>query len=136
MKKLIQLFVAIFAVLFAFSLYGQNFVKVTKSNSAQTISLTTDQVLEISLPCNPSSGYGWYEPSSGINKNAKTIEQSGDWEFQPYDTIEGFVGQPGDQIIRYVGASKGTVTLILEYKRPWEKNKPPVDQYSITIESK
>ncbi|MGD0710789.1 MAG: C1 family peptidase, partial [Bacteroidales bacterium] len=135
MKKLIQLFVIIFTILFAFSIYGQNFIKVTKSNSGQTIRLTTDQVLEISLPCTPSSGYGWYEASSSINRNIETIVQSGDWEFVPYSNDIGLVGQPGDQIIRYLGISQGTTNLNLEYKRPWEKDKPAIDEYTVTIES-
>ncbi len=59
MKKLIQIFVTILAVLFTNSIYSQNFVKATRSNAGQTISLATDQVLEISLPRNPSTGYGW-----------------------------------------------------------------------------
>jgi len=50
----------IFALLFTISIYGQNFVRVTKSNSGQTIKISKDQVLEVSLPSQPSTGYGWY----------------------------------------------------------------------------
>ena len=38
-----------------------------------------DQVLEIKLPCQPSTGYGWYP--TAINKGV--IKQTGDWDFLP-----------------------------------------------------
>jgi predicted secreted protein len=75
MKKRLLLFQN-FAIICAFSVHGQNFVDVTKSNSGQTINLTTNQVLEVKLPCNPSSGYGWYATSVDAGKVA-IIQQIG-----------------------------------------------------------
>ena len=42
-------------------------------------------------------------------------------------------GQPGTEIIRFIGVSQGTSELTLEYKRPWEKNKKSDDNFKITI---
>jgi len=129
MKKLF-IFNLLF-VLISFYLQGQDFVKVTKSNATQLVNLTTNQVLEIKLPCNPSTGYGWYVAD---DKTPNVVTQFGDWEFVPY--INNVIdGQPGDQIIRFVGVSQGTFSLILEYKRPWEKTKAASDNFTITIVS-
>jgi PKD repeat protein/predicted secreted protein len=134
-KKIIILkwIFALTAILIIDFANGQNFVQITKSNSGQTIVLDTNQVLEIGLPSNPSTGYGWYEASVN-NKNIETIVQTGDWEFIPYSNSE-MVGQPGDQIIRFIGVSQGNTILKLEYKRPWEKNIAAVDVYTVIIVS-
>ena len=89
MLKLIKTcFLLIVTILSGLSAYCQNFIGVTKSNEGQTINLANDQVLEIKLPCNPSTGYGWYPTS--INKDV--ITQTGDWDFIP-DKNNGIVGQ-------------------------------------------
>ena len=129
-KKSVFLF-QIFAIIFAFSVYGQKFVDVTKSNSGQKIELAKNQVLEIKLPSNPSTGYGWY--TTNINKSA--IIQIGDWEYLP-DSKSGDVGQWGTQITRFVGNFQGTTELELGYMRPWEKNTAPADNFKITVISK
>ncbi|MGD0712143.1 MAG: C1 family peptidase, partial [Bacteroidales bacterium] len=140
MKKLLQLFIQIFALLFAYSIYGQNFVDVTRSNDGQNINLSNDQVLEIKLPRTPSNGYTWCEAKT-ISDQAiqKSIAQTGDGEFVPdvSRTLNGkvMVGRPGTQIIRYVGASQGTTVLTLELRRPWIRNGEVIDSYTITVVS-
>jgi len=130
-KHFIIISAVIISLLFASGAYSQNFIKVTKSNQGQTINLAPDQVLEISLPCNPSTGFGWYAASTTVNKSLETVAQAGNWEFIPYSK-DKIAGQPGDQVIRFIGVSSGTTNLRLEYKRPWEINKA-TDEYTITI---
>lgn len=130
MKKLFTISFTFFAILFALNTNSQNFIYVTKSNLGQTISIATNQVLEVKLPCNPSTGYGWYATSIDTN----LISQIGDEEFVPYSN-NGMVGQPGNQITRFAGISQGTTNLKLEYKRPWEKNIAAIDVYTVTIVS-
>ncbi|MFA5780879.1 MAG: C1 family peptidase [Bacteroidales bacterium] len=143
MKNRLLSLIAIVSILFANSIYGQNFVDVTKSNNGQTINLSTDQVLEVKLPRISSAGYTWCE---SITSTDKTIQQSiaqiGNGDFIP-DAGSGtfinkkgrMVGQSGTQILRYVGASQGTTVLTLELRRPWEKNNPAIDNYTITVVS-
>lgn len=66
------------------------------------------------------------------NKSIETIAQTGNWEFIP-STNDKIVGQSGDQVIRFTGVSGGIAQLKLEYKRPWETNKPAADEYTITV---
>jgi C1A family cysteine protease len=141
MKKRLQFLFGICAILFAFSSSGQGFVGVTKSNSGQTITLFPDQVLEIKLPRIPSTGYIWCESTASNDKTSqRSIAQVGDCDFLPdanIKTVKGrkIIGLSGTQIIRYVGASQGTISLTLELRRPWEKNNPPIDSYTITVVS-
>jgi len=129
-------------VVFVLSLQGQNIIKVNRSNERQTIQINQDQVLEISLVRRASTGYGWYESSSITDKSvSKSITQFGDGDFihdqSTGTSIDGsvIVGQSGTQIIRYVGAKQGTTVLRLELRRPWEKNEPASDIFTITIVS-
>jgi C1A family cysteine protease len=120
---------------FSFMVHGQNFVSVDKSNDGQTINLSTDQVLEVKLPSTPSNGYTWCMLSD--NKEIqRSITQIGDGDFiSERNTSYGkvLVGQSGTQIIRYIGALQGTTVLTLELKRPWEKNSPAIDNFTITV---
>ena len=57
MKNRLLHLIAAVLVLFAFNkIQAQNFVKLTRANQEQTISLSSDQVLEIQLPRNPQPG--------------------------------------------------------------------------------
>jgi C1A family cysteine protease len=119
------------SLFFAISLHCQNFVGVSRSEGGQTIILYNDQVLEIKLPCQPSTGYAWY--ATDINK--EVITRTGDWDFIS-EEMSGKVGQAGTEIIRFTGVSEGTTELTLEYKRPWEKNKIAEDIFKVTVISK
>lgn len=127
---------------FVFNIQAQNVIKVDRSNERQTIQLNQDQVLEISLARKASTGYGWYESNSITNKSVtKAIAQLGDYDFaldpNTGTSIDGnsFVGQSGTQITRFIGANKGITVLRLELIRPWEKNEPASDIYTITVVS-
>ena len=140
MKKVFTVFLAIFAVLFAKSSDGQNFVKVTKTNAGQTINLSTDQVLELRLPRKSSTGFIWCESVSSDKATRNSIAQIGDDDFVLDSKAKMFkghkaVGGSGTQIIRYVGSSQGTTVLTFELRRPWEKDKSAVDNYTITVVS-
>ena len=82
MKNRLLLLIAAGAVLFANSkIHAQNFVKVTRTNQEQTITLSHDQVLEIQLPRKASTGYIWVEAPAPSDKIQKTVAQIGDAEF-------------------------------------------------------
>jgi len=139
MKKTFQLFVMISALLSIFSANSQNFVQVTKTNAGQTITLASDQVLEVMLPRTPSTGYIWCEAvTSSDKKIQQSVTQIGDGDFVADASsvdLQGKkkVGQSGTQIIRYVGIAQGSTIISLELRRPWEKNIPALDNFTITI---
>jgi C1A family cysteine protease len=138
MKKVSTVLFALFAVLYAQNGNGQNFVRVNQENNGKTITLSTEQVLEIYLPRKSSNGYIWCESTSTNKSILRSVTQFGDVDFihEPATkTSKGkrMLGQSGTQIIRYVGISSGTTKLTFELKRPWEKNGMVLDNYSITV---
>jgi predicted secreted protein len=93
-----------------------------------TITLQKGEIKHFELSSNPTTGYSWYL-SKEIPKNAPiVVVKSG---YQADDT--GLVGSGGTQWWDIKGIKKGSYTLILEYKRPWEKNVKPVDRKKIVI---
>ena len=98
------------------------FCNVYAAPQATKISLKKGETNHLELPSNRTTGYSWY-PSKEIPKNAPiAITKSG---YEADDT--GLVGSGGNQYWDIKGIKKGNCTLILEYKRPWEKNVKPVD---------
>ena len=144
MKKLFTVFTLLSTLTGGLSsTYAQNFIKVTRTNDEQTINLSNNQILEIQLPRQASTGYVWCEAKNATGKTIpKTVEQIGNSDFIcdpfPANLIikKGrMVGGSGTQLIRYVGASQGTTLLTLELRRPWLKNSEAIDSYSINIVS-
>lgn len=131
MKKSISIFIMISAFIGGInSLSAQNFINITKIDTNKTKYLDTNQVLVLTLPANPSTGYGWYVASIDSN----VLVQSGDRE-NAQETANRKVGQPGNQVFRFVGVSAGSTKIKLEYKRQWEKNKFPAQGCSFAVVS-
>jgi PKD repeat protein/predicted secreted protein len=127
--KLTLSLLCLFAVL---SSFGQKFVRVSQSNSKQTIVLAQDQALEIQLPGQPTTGYGWYIKNSSKNKVAPLLKQIGTWECKFDPTVKG-VGGEGTQIIHFTALAQGQAELELVYERPWMGEASATSSYSITV---
>ena len=110
---------------------GQKFVQIDKSVNGQTIDLADDEVLEVKLPCQPSTGYAW-KPSK---LNSGVIVQKGEYEFIQ-GPVKNLPGQMETVVYRFAGASHGTTELRMESVRAWEKNSPPIDKFRVNLNSK
>lgn len=129
MKKTLHL-ITLLILLLGYSVNGQNFVRVEKVNSPKSITITTDQVLEIRLPSTPSTGFGWYLK----NNDQNIVMQAGGEEFIS-DDINDPIGKPGTQIMRYIGTDRGTKEMEFVYRRIWEDESQIAENYKITIVS-
>lgn len=95
--------------------------KLTPSDSGREIDTTVGQVLELKLPSNRTTGYGWVEQSAG----AMILERCGEPDYETDKAPEGMVGVGGMEVWRFKAVKVGRETLRLEYIRPWETNVPP-----------
>jgi len=87
--------------------------------------LETGGELSITLPANPSTGYGWVVTSI----NPTLLTQIGEPEFSAESDL---VGAGGTITLRFEGVSAGQSDLQLDYLRPWE-DLEPLDSYQVTI---
>jgi inhibitor of cysteine peptidase len=75
----------------------------------------------VSLASNPSTGYGWAWTNRADVRHVDTTGRSFDSE-KP-----GVPGAGGRERWTFKGLSKGSDTVRLEYRRPWEKVAPVMD---------
>ena len=110
MKKIFIIITAIFIANLSFASAG----KTTQ------IKVKPEEAFIIVLKSNPSTGYDWYTSPSYLENIIN--EKSSD--FKP-DNKKQLCGAGGKRIFTFMALKPGTTDLVLEYKRPWEKNKAP-----------
>lgn len=129
MKKHIQLSIFYAFLFFVSDLFGQAFIQAEKINANEVFHVSNDQVLEVRLPSNPSTGYGW----SVRNQNKLTcISQIGQERFES-NNPGAAIGEAGISIIRFIPTAKGNCDLELVYKRPWESDDQIMDNFTIQV---
>jgi inhibitor of cysteine peptidase len=108
--------------------FAQELVQTSLNDNLQTINLSTQQLLEVKLPSNPSTGYSWVAKESRSLSTVNQVDQR--FESSASDNI---VGAPGTTTIKFAPTAKGTTNLELVYKRPFEDNGEILNSYSIKI---
>jgi predicted secreted protein len=107
---------------------NENTVRVTIKDSGSSVTLHSGQQLEVTLPASFGTGYSW--------KLAKTAESvlkaEGGPQTAPAEN-EPKAGGTEYQIFRFVTSAKGTGKLVLQYTRPWTKEKP-AKEFSLTVQ--
>ena len=79
---------------------------------------------------NPSTGFVWELVDFDKNPCLSLVQSR-------FIAKEGpMVGSPGEQEFTFLAKEKGSTSLILEYRRPWEKEKEPIERKEWLIEVK
>lgn len=79
----------------------------------------------IALDSNKTTGYSW---TAAVQDNAVTSEGSA------YQQSDGrAMGAPGRQIFLFDAMHKGTSTITLSYRRPWEHSTPAAKTLAFTV---
>lgn len=102
-------------------------VTVTTSGPA---ALKVGQTLVITLASNPSTGYGW--TVSGAPDSA-VLTQDGDITYAATNPDVVMPGSGGSETVRFAATAPGTTTIVLDYRRPWETDVPPVETVTIDV---
>ncbi len=129
MKKYLLIASLLIVLMLGLSACGTSAVKIDEDANGQTIELSTGQKLEIKLAGNPTTGFGW--EVSGIDP--AVIQQSGEAE---YKSDSNLIGSGGVYTFTFEGVKAGTSTLKLIYHRSWEKDVPPEEEFTITVNVK
>lgn len=98
-------------------------ITVGQAANGKTIRLHVADTLVVRLPGNPTSGYRWSltRLPSSLHLLASTYLPS----------TGKRLGQAGTYVFRFE-ARKGSGTLRLVYRRPWEQQKPPLRAFAVT----
>lgn len=133
----VRLIVASIFLLFATFCYAEekkadDTLTITKESDGKTVTLAKDKAAIIALKGNPTTGYLW----SVASVEGKAVAQDGDVQYVADKVKPGIVGSGGRFEARFVAKEAGKATIIMHYKRPFEKDKPPVETFTVTIEVK
>ncbi len=102
--------------------------RCTPAPPSETIDVVVDEEFVISLASNPSTGYSW-----GLaNPLPAWLEFVG----QTYESSQSdppVIGGGGVEKWTFKATDAGTATVTFEYRRPWEKDKPPAQRKTFVI---
>ena len=104
-------------------------VQLTEKDTCRMVEITAGDILEISLRGNPTTGYTWevYTFDRAVLKQVGKIEFKADRKAR---------GAGGKFTLRFEATSPGKTLLRLIYRRPFEKDIPPVNTFEATISVK
>ena len=107
-------------------LSGDATIEVKEDKAGNRIDVTVGQNLLVNLHGNPTTGYEWVVDAV----DATILAQDGKSEFHPDSNATGSGGQV---LTRFKALVVGQTTLKMVYKRSWEANKVPIENYQITV---
>ena len=104
-------------------------LKLGMSDAGKAFTLARGGALEITLQCNPTTGYSW----TLLFSNDAVLKATPDYTFKSDAALPGVVGVGGQCTFRFQGVGEGTAHLRFGYQRPWEKDTPPIETYDVTV---
>ena len=98
-----------------------------QADAGKAITLTTGQILEVTLEGNPSTGYTWELEKADL----KALRLEGEPQFTAAN--KNVVGGSGTLTLRFTAVAAGQEALKLVYHRSWEVGVDPLKTYAVTI---
>ena len=128
MSRLIPITFVIFTICLTVSACGpsQQTVTLTASDNGKSIELNQDDILEIRLEGNPTTGFMW---------EIETLETTilklvGETEFDPDSEA---TGSGGTVKLSFEAIDTGKTDLKLVYHQPWDTETPPTEVFIMSI---
>jgi inhibitor of cysteine peptidase len=121
-------------------------IRLGAEDYGRAVQLREGEELVISLEANPSTGYAWqvdHGPLAAQSQSIlvqtgetfETVEGQGSTDVEPSATMPPVLGAPEIQTLRFQAAQAGQTGLILVYRRPWEEDVPPAQEFSLSVEA-
>lgn len=105
-------------------------IVLDEEDNRGSVELNPGQMLVVSLPSNPTTGYSW--EIAGCDE--AVVKQVGEAEFAIVDDGDPPpLGRGGMETFRLEAVGSGQTTLTLVYHRPWEKGVEPLEVYSVVV---
>jgi len=110
---------------------GKVVKKLGDADNGRTVKIAVDEPFAVALESNRTTGYGW--TLQKIDGGA--VVQKGKPEYVQKKHRKNMVGVGGTEIFHFEVKKAATTKIELVYVRAWEKDKPPVKSFSVTIDS-
>lgn len=102
-------------------------VLFTQTQDGRTMEVGHGRDFNVALPENPTTGYLWAVESADPAK----IRQVGESEYE--ESGCGLVGSGGIRRWYFKAVGRGQTTLRMVYRRPWVKDEPPAETYTLHL---
>jgi inhibitor of cysteine peptidase len=100
-------------------------INAGEGDNGRVVSARTSDVIVVSLPENPSTGYLWdMKATSGLMLVSNTFVRS----------PTKYIGGAGTRIWRYQVSGAGTQSVTGSYHRPWLPSTPTDRKFSFSVE--
>lgn len=103
---------------------------VTDEDNGKTVEIPAGELLAVKLKAQLGTGYSWTVVSENkglVAKNGPTTERG---------SGEMVAGGVDFQVFTFKANAAGQESIVLQYKRPWEKDEKPEKEYTITVSVK
>ncbi len=128
LKKMVLVSLALlFALAFA-SCSGIGDI-LTEKNNGGSIDMEVNDLVNIELESNPTTGYGWFL-SEETDGSIISLIDSG---FIQPKKDKKLMGAGGYEVFSFKAVSNGKTSIILNYERPWEEEVEPLEVFEITV---
>ncbi len=108
----------------------ETFLAIREDDAGKTVNLNDQSGAMIFLKGNPTTGYRW--TLAGID--GKSLALEGEVVYLKEDPgPPGIAGRGGVFGATFRPKEAGTSKITLEYKRPWEKDKPAAKTFTVTV---
>jgi inhibitor of cysteine peptidase len=120
-------------------------IRLGAEDHGRAVQLREGEELVINLEANPSTGYAWQVEQGPLAQSQPILVQTGEafetagaqdsTNFEPSAATPLMLGAPEIQILRFQAAQAGQTSLRLVYRRPWEEEAPPAQEFSLSVEA-
>ncbi len=104
-------------------------IKLTLADDGKTIKAAPGKKIEVDLKGNPTTGFEWRM----AELKTEVLKADGKGEYVPDKFDPPRVGSGGTYVFKFTAAKPGKAALKFEYLRPWEKDKPPAQKFSVNL---
>lgn len=101
-------------------------IQVTSADDKGAASLRVGDALQVLLPGNPTTGYQWEVASV----DASILKASGEPQYTPTSAAMGAGGQ---FTFTFDALATGQTNLEMVYHRPFEKDVPPLQTFTLSV---
>ncbi len=105
-------------------------IDLDSANNGAALDVSVNQILNIKLDSNPTTGYKWNLVTPPDERILKLLSSK-------YNApTGGALGAGGRETWQFQAVGRGTTALKLAYSRPFEPNTPPAKEFSLTVNVK
>jgi inhibitor of cysteine peptidase len=100
---------------------------LSEADNGTDVNVAKGSTLVIRLAANPSTGYSW---QLGGDPKPLSLDST---KFVSAKSDQRRAGSPEVQVMQFQAKDSGTASLVLEYRRPWEKNVAPAKTFKVQV---